>query len=140
MMPRLFRTLPLLVVLAGCGSDSPMGPSVAQIGGGWSGTFESSNWGVRAILVDLTQAGDTVNGTYAINGAQGNISGTVTATNFSGTITMTTPSVGGGICNGSGTLSGPVSNAQTMRWTSVGITTTNCGGMPVGIVLNLQRR
>jgi hypothetical protein len=144
-MRRLCLALALLACTA-CGSSAPTAPAppaLAQVAGGWTGTFEATQAGTPgsiAIVLDLTQAGANVNGTYGIgNGtATGTVSGTVTPTAFSGTLTFNATAIGGQPCTGTFAASG-TAGASTMRWTSPGIT-GNCGNLPTAITIAIQRR
>jgi hypothetical protein len=148
----------ILVVLlglaaSGCGDKkspaAPTPPRPASVAGDWTGTFEyqqGSRSGLsQAVIVTLAQTNTTVSGNFVIVGltATGSISGTVDATSFTGTVQITLPASGGGLCNGSGALTGPApatSLVQTLRWTGPGFLTTDCGNMPIGVVFALQRR
>jgi hypothetical protein len=148
----------ILVVLlglaaSGCGDKkspaAPTPPRPASVAGDWTGTFEyqqGSRSGLsQAVIVTLAQTNTTVSGNFVIVGltATGSISGTVDSTSFTGTVQITLPASGGGLCNGSGALTGPApatSLVQTLRWTGPGFLTTDCGNMPIGVVFALQRR
>lgn len=144
------RSVLLVVALLsiGCGGDSnPVGPTAAapSVEGLWTGNLESSNWPARAVNLQLTQAGGSVNGTWAASDGSdwnGTISGSVSGSSFSGNFTMSAPNATGvGVrCTGNGSVSGSVTpNATTLRWTSPGFT-GSCNGQPLNVVWNLQRR
>ena len=152
-MRRLALVVVLGVVLIGCGDKkspaAPTPPRPAAVAGEWSGTFEyqqGSRTGLsQAVVVTLAQTNTTVSGNFAIVGllATGSITGTVDSTSFTGTVQITIPSTGGGLCNGSGALTGPApatSLVQTIRWTGPGFLTADCGNMPLGLTFALQRR
>ncbi len=141
------------VAVMACGDKkspvAPTPPRPASVSGDWSGTFEyqqGSRTGLsQAVVVTLAQTNTTVSGNFVIVGltASGSISGTVDSTSFTGTVQITVPATGGGLCNGSGALAGPApatSLVQTLRWTGPGFLTTDCGNMPIGIAFALQRR
>jgi hypothetical protein len=134
----------LLVVACGGGSDTPTAPSPpppANVAGVWTGTFEyGSPLQQGAVTMDLTQTSGSVNGTWVIQSAgwNGNVTGTVDSSSFSGSLTFNAPASGGGTCTGAGSFSG---NAGTtsMTWTSPAITGA-CSGLPTGIRIVVQRR
>lgn len=139
--------LVLLVGVMACGGDkaptAPTPPPIAQVSGTWTGTFEFLTSQSAAVTVGLAQTAGTISGNYAIvsMGATGSITGTIDASSFTGTVSITLPSTTGGICNGSGALNGPASSAaSTLRWTGPGFLTANCTGMPLGIAFVLQKR
>lgn len=141
MVSRLVLVCALVVVVA---CDNPNSPSnFAQISGNWSGTMESSNWTTVPVTLALSQASDAVNGTWATTDTSdwnGQITGTVTKTNFSGTFTISAPQVGGGQrCTGTAAIAGAASSgATTLTWTGPGFT-GNCTGLPVTLRWALRR-
>lgn len=142
-MRRMF--LGVTLVLAACGSHATPTqptPQPANIAGNWSGTFDYSNNGgrqaPRAILVNLTQAGSTVTGTYATDAFDGTVSGTTSPTSFTGTLTFNAVTVNGAACTGTMAVSGGAGSA-TMAWTSPAVT-ANCGNTPTAITITVQRR
>lgn len=150
-MRRLALVVLGLIVL-GCGDKkspaAPTPPPPASVAGDWSGTFEYQQ-GTRtglsqAVVVTLAQTSTTVSGNFAIVGllATGSITGTVNSNSFTGTVAITMPASGGGLCNGSGALTGPAGTSlvQTIRWTGPGFLTADCTNMPLGVVFALQRR
>lgn len=147
-MRRLAVCLAFVVVSAcGGGSRTPIAPTPpppANIAGGWSGTLESSNFGIHSVLAQFTQTSATVTGTWASmtlgGGSSGNFTGTTDVSSFTGIMTLSAPSTAGGVCTGTASIAGPASSSlATLRWTSVGFTGT-CTGMPLNVVLALQRR
>ena len=151
------RRAALVVVLGlsviGCGDKkspaAPTPPRPASVAGDWTGTFEYQQ-GTRtglsqAVVVTLAQTETTVSGNFAIVGllATGSITGVVNSNSFTGTVAITMPASGGGLCNGSGALTGPApatSLVQTIRWTGPGFLTADCTNMPLGLTFALQRR
>lgn len=136
----------ILVALftVGCGSDSPTAPTPpppASVAGNWQGTWSSSSSTVGnqlvAIVMNLTQAGSAVSGTYATSTFNGTVSGTTTTTSFTGTFSFNGKSSTGAACTGSFSVSGGA-GSSTLSWGSPGVT-GNCNGLPVGIVLTMQR-
>src|SRR5262249_4705266 len=119
----------------------PPPPAAAQVAGGWSGTFETTNYAPQAVFVTLNQTSTTVSGTWVAqsgsSGLAGNISGSVDATSFTGTITFSINQSSG--CSAS--FSGPA-NSGTLTWSSAGFT-GNCNlvaGNPLSPRFVLQRR
>ncbi len=139
----LLLVVAILATACGGDNDRPLAPSPpppVQIAGNWSGTFES-NYSPEAVLVNLTQVGANVTGTWAMTSgvrATGNVSGAVDAGAFTGIITYGLSS--GAICQGS--FSG-LSLVSSLNWSSPGFT-GNCGlsapGNPVNVRFVLQRR
>lgn len=139
-------TLVFVLVLTVCAcSKSPTSPSnFAQVGGGWTGTFTSSNWNPLVVDLVLTQAGGDVTGTWAILSADwnGTISASVSKTTFTGTFTISAPNASGvgPRCTGNASVSGPASTgANTMTLSSPGFT-GSCTGLPLSVTLTLQRK
>lgn len=142
---RRLLVISALVFVSACGGNKndPTSPTnFAQVGGGWSGTFES-NYQPEAIFMDVTQAGSSVSGTWSAPSslvrANGTIAGTVTQFAFTGIITYSYSS-SRTVCQGS--FSG-IAGGVTMTWTSPGFT-GNCDLLPPGNPINvrfiLQRR
>lgn len=136
----------ILVALfaAGCsGSNNTVAPTPpATVAGGWSGTIEytaNGSLAVQAVVMDLTQAGNAVNGTYATNVFGGTVTGNTTTSSFSGTFTFNSRTLAGAACTGTFAVSGPASSAATLRWTSPAVT-ASCTGTPVSITIAAQRR
>ena len=142
-MKRLLATL-VLVIIPACGSDSPPAaptPVLASVAGSWSGTAQYTAFGAAAIqslLMDLTQAGSSVNGTYAAQTFTGTVTGATTTGTFSGTFTFNGHTATGTACTGTFAVSGSAGGA-TLNWTSPGVTAT-CSGTPINMTLAVQRR
>src|SRR5690242_11996589 len=123
-MPRMLLVAALAFVAA-CGSSAAPTPAPtpqpANIAGGWSGAFEFSTTAGKqtpiAIVLDLTQAGSSVNGTYATQAFTGTVTGTTTPSAFSGTLTFNAQTVSGQACTGTMAVSG-AAGSGTMNWTS----------------------
>lgn len=133
----------LALALVGCGDSNPVAPTPpppVSIAGAWSGTWESANFTPRAVLIDITQTGGTINGTWVTSpdGWNGTLTGTVDAGSFSGSLTFNARSTTGSACTGNGAFSG-MATAGSLRWTSPAIT-GNCTGLPTTNSLTLQRR
>jgi hypothetical protein len=140
MLIRRLTVLSLLVLTACGGSASqvaptPAPPPVARIVGTWLGTLTASAGPAQAIRMVLNQTAGTVTGTWVNEalGWTGNISGTVDASSFTGTLTLNR----GTSCTGaSGSFSGSVS-ATALRWSSAGFTGGTCTGLPTGVQISM---
>lgn len=137
-MRRFIWLAPLVLAafVAGC-NDSPTSPSPAQIAGEWSGTLESTNYQARAVTVTLTQAGESVNGTWVGGDWDGSITATVDGNRASGTVTIHMPALVGR-CESSGAFGGSASSS-TMTWTVVTFD-GECGAPPASARFVIQRR
>jgi hypothetical protein len=127
--------------VAACGSTPAAPTPPASVAGGWSGTVQytaGGTPGTQAVLMDLTQAGDTVNGTYSAQNFNGTVTGSTTPTSFSGTFTFNARTVTGASCSGTFAASGTAGGA-TLTWTSPGVTAT-CTGTPVNLTIAVQHR
>src|SRR5579871_4838859 len=85
----------LLLVSAECGkAPSAPTPAPAIVAGNWTGTWQSATFGPFPFYMTLTQDGNAVTGTWfntTVSGlpdSDGTISGTTTATSFSGSMTV----------------------------------------------------
>jgi hypothetical protein len=139
----LTSALATSILLTACGgtSTAPSPPPPANITGNWSGTFQySNNTGLHidALVMNLSQAGTSVSGTWSTNGRDGTVSGSTTPTNFSGTLTYHTTSTTGGACTGTFAASGDA-GSTTMTWTSPAVT-ENCTNAPTSITIAVQLR
>jgi hypothetical protein len=140
---RFVTLFSLLVAASACGDDGPTPaptPTIAQVSGVWTGNLASQNWATVAVNMTLSQSGSTVTGTWASpSDWTGQISGTVDATSFTGTFTLSAPNAlgVGPRCTGSSAVNGPAGGV-TIRWTGAGFT-GSCTGMPIGLTWSLQR-
>src|SRR3989442_10318597 len=99
----VFGILLLVLTATACGGDknpiapTPPQPPPAAISGNWSGTWESSNYSPRAVLINVTQTTASVSGTWATSpdGWNGTLTGTVDASSFTGTLTFNAQSLAG---------------------------------------------
>lgn len=129
--------------IGSCGSN-PNSPShFAQVAGNWTGNLSFSQSGgssLVAVVMTLSESGSAVSGTWAASlvNWNGQITGTVDKTSFTGTFTLSAPSVGGGVCTGSASVAGPAGGA-TISWTGAGFT-GSCNNEPVGLTWSLQRQ
>ncbi len=147
LMKRLALVAVVALLATACGSDSaPVAPTPqpASIAGGWSGTVQytqassGSALQVQAIAFSLTQAGASVNGTYAAQSFSGTVTGTTTTTAFSGTLTFNATTNAGAACTGTFAASGDA-GSNTMTWTSP-LVSASCTNTPLGITMAIQRR
>ena len=135
----------LAVVCVSCGGGSnptapspPPPPPIAQISGAWIGTLTCTGCNTQAVRMTLSQTAGTVTGTWVNEqlGWAGNVSGTVDATSFTGTLTLNRAT----ICTGtSGSFSGTASSSA-LRWSSAGFTGGNCPSPPSAVGLNLSKQ
>ncbi len=145
MKPLLILLLTSSLLLTACGAKSsptaPAPPQPAQVAGTWSGILASSNFQALAVVVQLTQTGSNVTGSWATpNDWNGTITGSVDTSSFAGTFTLSAPNAlgVGQRCTGTASVSGPASNGSTLRWTSPGFT-GSCTGEPLSLVWTIQR-
>lgn len=135
-----------LVWLSACSSPSaPTTSSVAMtnIAGTWNGTFASANNDTEQISMVLTQSDGTVTGTWNSTSVmwQGQVSGTVQASSFSGQITFSGTSASGTVCTGTASVSGSAST-PTMSWTSsAGVVGGSCPApLPAGVKIDVTKQ
>lgn len=84
----------------GGGGDDP----TVNVTGIWSGTFSTSLiWGI--LVLDLSQSGSSVTGTFYTDEAWGTVSGTVSGNTLHFNITETVPGCSGSF-SGNGSVSG----------------------------------
>lgn len=144
-MRRLIFLIGSLLFVGACGSTpaAPTAPSPANVAGGWSGTITTSNYGTQSFTMLLTQAASTVNGTWTSPsfGWTGAVSGTVTPTNFSGTMSLSGVSTQNVPCSAVASVSGNASSS-TMTWTSPFFTAASgpCGNQPANVRIDMQLR
>jgi hypothetical protein len=139
--------LALALFTSACGGSTPAAPTPpppANIAGGWTGTFQATQGTspvTVAFIMDLTQAGDSVNGTYSTSGGStfnGTVSGATTSSSFSGTFTFNARTVSGAACTGTFVASGNA-GSSTMTWTSP-IVSATCTNTPTSMTIAVQRR
>jgi hypothetical protein len=135
----------ILLVISASACSSPSAPSFANVAGTWSGTFQStlatSGSSVVAFVMNLTQAGSSVSGTWALSGgivATGTVSGTTTSNRFSGTFTYNAPAINASACTGTLAVAGNA-GGNTVNWTSPGVM-GNCNNLPTSITIVAQLR
>jgi hypothetical protein len=112
-------------------------PSVA---GNWTGTWEATQGSggpyTIPLVMTLTQAGSAVSGTWTTVRANGIVSGTITASTFSGTFTWNAPAINS-TCTGTFAAAG-TAGGNTLAWTSPGVTSGNCTNLATGITLTVR--
>lgn len=137
-MKRLALLLCCLSACA-CGSEAPTAPSIINIAGLWTGTLASSNLTAKAVAFQIDQSGTAVTGTWTGTSWDGVLIGQVAGSVFTGTVSMSAPNALGtpGACTGSASITGPIAD-RSLRWTGPGFS-GNCTGIPLNIVVTLQR-
>lgn len=133
------------VVLSAC-SDSATGPSsagsVVDIAGSWSGTLASANNPTEPIVVELSQSGTNVSGTWRGTTLtwNGEVSGTVEGASFSGRFTFTGTASDDSVCTGAADVSGSA-GSTALSWTSsIGVVGAACAApLPAALRLELRR-
>jgi hypothetical protein len=131
------------VATVACGSSpvAPTPPPPAFVAGNWSGTWQATQASgsyILAMVMNLTQAGSSVSGTWGTSQGNGTVSGTTTTSSFSGTFTFNATSTTGGACTGTFAVSGNA-GGTTVSWNSVAVT-GNCTNFPTAITMALQSR
>jgi hypothetical protein len=126
------------LIASGCAG--PNAPSPANVAGSWSGVVRwmATNGDVipEAITMTLSQRGSAVTGTWNTRLRYGNVSGTTTSTDFSGTFTYNTSAEDDGTpCVGSMAVSGNA-GGSTLNWSSPGVI-ENCLKAPQNISITL---
>lgn len=144
---RKWLLLGFVLSLTACGSTPAAPtppPAPANVAGNWTGNLASSNWPTQATNMVLAQTGTSVSGTWSTpaGGADwnGQVTGTVDPTSFTGTVTLSAPNAlgVGPRCTGTASLSGPA-GGSTIRWTGAGFT-GSCTGEPIALIFNFQRQ
>lgn len=134
----------LLLATVACGSDpvAPTPPPPANVAGNWSGTLQGTQPATGAFLIaavmTLNQAGSTVSGTWGVQSANGTVTGTTTASRFTGTFTWNAVTTAGAPCSGTFAASGDA-GGNTVTWTSP-VVTASCTNLPSGLTFAMQRR
>ncbi|MBM3777411.1 MAG: hypothetical protein FJW23_04100 [Acidimicrobiia bacterium] len=80
----------LVAEAVGCG-ESPTRPTpLPSVSGNWTDALESSSNSARAVDVSISQAGNSVAGTWVNQSSDwnGTIGGTISGTTFTGTATL----------------------------------------------------
>lgn len=145
----------MTIAALGCGSSNtsaptpsaptapsaPPGESVVDLAGGWAGTMETENLGVRTISMVVVQFANCVDGSWKSTDGEwsGAVSGFAAKDSFSGFMSFERRS--GGSCVATGSVAGGV-EPGTLRWTSSGATPLgSCTGeLPRSIVIALRRQ
>jgi hypothetical protein len=113
-------------------AQTPVPP--AGVAGLWSGTLQATQVPGNlcpcpqiafpytiAFVMNLTQAGSAVSGTWATSQAMGTVAGVTSPTSFSGTLTWNSTTTGA--CTGTLAVGGPA-GGKALNWTSPGVTGT----------------
>ena len=143
----------LIVCLAACAaacSGNSTGPSgvssgtaATNIAGTWDGTIVSSNNPEAQVKMVLTQSGSDVSGTWESSSVSwaGEISGTVSGSTFNGQFKFSGVAIGGTVCTGAATVTGPATTT-TLSWTSAGgvVGGTCPAPLPLGLKIDAQRQ
>jgi hypothetical protein len=148
-MVRTALILAAIVLMSACGgsANAPTSTSAAtqvNIAGTWTGTIASSNNQTMQYRMVLTQSSSAVSGTWESSSVswQGNITGTISGSSFTGQLTFTGTAEDGTACNGNASVSGAAGSAS-MSWTSdTGVVgNTACpAALPVGIKIDVQKQ
>jgi len=138
----------VVACVSACGGSS-VGPSevsggaATNIAGTWNGTIVSSNNASEQLTMVLTQSGSDVSGTWNSTSVswEGQISGTVRSSSFTGKFTFSGTAANGTVCTGTADLVGSAATA-TMAWTSAsGVIGGSCPApLPIGINIDVQRQ
>lgn len=132
-----------------CGSSSSSGPTLAKLGGTWSGTMQFTHvsngspvQAVQDVSMNLAEDGSAIMGTWQTStgtvSKSGNVNGTVTATSFSGTFSFIGTTIAtGAMCTGTLSVSG-AAGGTTLTWTSPGVV-GNCSDPPTSVTFTVTR-
>jgi len=138
----------VVACVSACGGNSvsPSGASgsaATNIAGTWNGTVVSSNNSDQQLTMVLTQSGSDVSGNWNSTSVNwnGQVSGTVNSSTFSGKITFSGTASNGTVCTGTADVAGPATTS-TMSWTSAnGVVGGSCPApLPVGLKIDLQKQ
>jgi hypothetical protein len=148
-MVRTAFILVAIVLVSACGgsTNAPTSTSAAtqaNIAGTWTGTMASSNNQTMQYRMVLAQSSSAVSGTWDSSSVswQGNITGTVSGSSFTGQLTFAGTAADGTVCNGNASVSG-AAGSSSMSWTSDAgvVSSTNCpASLPVGIKIDVQKQ
>jgi hypothetical protein len=142
----MHRCLIVLVVLAASACSDSTGVSSADAGldisGGWVGTLTSSNYPPEQIVVNLSQSGRHIEGTWRSEVLfwAGQIIGDVDGSTFSGQMTFRGTVSGQTVCTGLANFAGSA-NAALLSWSSPnGFVSDSCSApLPVAVRIDLHR-
>jgi hypothetical protein len=118
-------------------------PSVFNIAGNWTGTFQTTNLPTRNITMTIVQASSCVDGAWKDTARQwsGGISGFATADSFSGQFSFERTADGGGKCTAVGFAEGPIGDAGIGLKVASFSAPEGCDGdLPQGTTIKLQRQ
>ena len=140
------RVLVIFVLITGSACSSPSGPSsvgaATDISGAWSGTFASSNNPTMQLGMTITQTGSTVSGTWTSTSVDwnGQITGNMDGSSFSGQLAFTGTAASGSVCTGTANIAGTASTSSVSFTSSTGVTGATCPApLPAGIQIDLHR-
>lgn len=144
-MRSVLTILVVAVFGVGCGGGGVTTPATnnsASVAGSWSGVIQysaglSNTPILQTIVMNLTQSGSTVTGTYTTPNFSGTVTGTTTTSVFSGSFTFNSTSVTGTACTGTFAVTGNAGGTM-LNWTSPGVT-ANCSGTPQSIVIGAAK-
>jgi len=138
----------VVTCVSACGGNS-VAPSEVSIGtamniaGTWNGTIGSSNNATAQVRMVLTQSGSDVSGTWNSTSVswEGQISGTVGGSSFTGQLKFSGTVTDGTVCTGTANVVGSAT-ASTMAWTSAsGVVGGSCpAALPTGLKIDVQRQ
>ena len=138
----------VVACVSACGGNSvsPSGASgsaATNIAGTWNGTVVSSNNSDQQLTMVLTQSGSDVSGNWNATSVswQGQISGTVSGSSFTGQFKFSGTASSGTVCTGTADVVGSAA-ASAMAWTSAsGVIGGSCPApLPIGLRMDLQHQ
>ena len=97
MRVRVLTLLCAVVLVAGCGLDSLLGPSTPSLSGTYTGSFVDSTAGEGTVQVTLSTDGTNLSGTWVTtfpdpaNNSSGTVTGTFTDTTLTAILTPNEP-------------------------------------------------
>jgi hypothetical protein len=119
------------------------GGTATNIAGTWNGTFVSSNNPSEPFAMVLTQSGSDVSGSWDSTAVswQGQISGAVSSSSFTGQLKFSGTAANGTVCTGTADVVGSAT-ASTMTWTSAsGVVGGSCPApLPADLKIDVQRQ
>jgi hypothetical protein len=138
----------VVACVSACGGSSVAptdvnGGAATNIAGTWNGTIVSSNNASEQLSMLLTQSGSDVSGSWNSTSVswEGQISGTVRSSSFTGQFTFSGAASNGTVCTGTADVVGSAAT-PTMAWTSAsGVIGGSCPApLPIGLKIDVQRQ